>query len=1069
MPEPIIIGPFVVENRLAAGGMGVVYSCRHASGQPAALKLLDMTGDDGSFSRLFVREVEATARLHHDNVVAVLDYGVLAEDQAIETFGPGTPYYVMEYVPGGSLHEKPPEDWATLHAVLEQVLLGLAHAHARGVIHRDIKPPNILIDDSATVPRYVLTDFGIAHAMDMSMAGAATDDPNRERASGTPLFMAPEQFLGTWRDYGPWTDLYALGTVAWSLACGRPPYKSKSYVELAYLHLSQPIPAFEPRFAVPDWFAKWLERMTEKAPRHRYPSAAAALAALRRQAADVPGWRNLTRAQRSTAVHGAGLGILGMRHVPIEGREDERDQLWSRLLEARAGSFRLVRLEGPPGVGKSRLARWLYHVAGEAGAALCFRADSRHPAGGLASLLHAVFRSDGLTGVELTERIDHVTRELGLQVEPRVLADLLSPEGQGLSADQGFEATARLLEELSRDQAVLVWIDDLDESDELERFLEYVGRRLEGAALLVVATARPHAAAPAGQRPAPQRWSVELAPLSDPQLEAIIRSQVRLPWEITAKILERCGGSPDYALQLVAHWAERGALEVEGDRFVLREQEEPGLPPDVEALLHERLSAFADCAALHIAAALGSTVDVAEWQAVCAELGIAPEPRLVADLVRHGLAVRGDSGFTFANRIIRELILEDAPEDVVLVHRACAKVLRSLYGAGDSALSLRIARHLLDGAAPIPALFAARNAAEAAQKTYDVVALLEATRIWEICADTAGIAEDNPQRLDLSTMRAYALLLRPSTAERDEAAALLARAAEVAARADDTDVALRVAARRAVGSLYLGEVRERVRELEAALSGATDRTSLAEGHLALARSRAAIPDVAGMLEAATAALELSTDDAQVMQAQQVRARALLELGRLEEARDAIDEANEVARRRNWLLAEARGLETRGFIADSACAYAEAADFHRRSLALFELVAPLTTYPDKEREYLARALLAARQWHEAREQIAAVRLAVDAGKVGFYTHIEDVELALAAQAGMWQRFDEILPAALKFDDFAPYNLHRRALAVAVELTRTAGQHERATSLARAFEDLCGAETELALREARRILD
>ncbi|MEZ4462402.1 MAG: protein kinase [bacterium] len=116
--------------------------------------------------------------------------------------------------------------------MLNDCLHALAHAHARDLIHRDIKPANVLIRQGTLGAQYVLTDFGIAHAAERQTRTFGSDQTasSHEDASGTPHYMSPEQFTGLWRDYGPWTDLYALGIVAWELMTGTPPFRGSNVV-----------------------------------------------------------------------------------------------------------------------------------------------------------------------------------------------------------------------------------------------------------------------------------------------------------------------------------------------------------------------------------------------------------------------------------------------------------------------------------------------------------------------------------------------------------------------------------------------------------------------------------------------------------------------------------------------------------------------------------------------------------------------------------------------------------------------------------------------------------------------
>ncbi|MFP4599354.1 MAG: protein kinase domain-containing protein, partial [Persicimonas sp.] len=261
--------------------MGEVwYGEHHRTGEPVAVKVIGRTLTTSSAHKhAFEREVRMMARLDHPGVVQILDYGRVSEAEASASQGDFTaqsPWLAMQFAAGGSLERLAQlMDWKALRAILVSVLDALAHSHAHGLVHRDIKPANILLDPTRQGYRVLLSDFGLAHAITRSRAQALSDgDGDEQVRSGTPYYMAPEQVRGHWRDFGPWTDLYALGCVAYELACGRPPFESRNTTGLWLRHLDEPPPPLEPRFAVPDGFEEWLEVLLTKDPRGRFQSAA---------------------------------------------------------------------------------------------------------------------------------------------------------------------------------------------------------------------------------------------------------------------------------------------------------------------------------------------------------------------------------------------------------------------------------------------------------------------------------------------------------------------------------------------------------------------------------------------------------------------------------------------------------------------------------------------------------------------------------------------------------------------------------------------------------------------------
>jgi len=263
------LGEFELERKVSSGTMGDVWRGRH-SGQdiPVAVKVLPMSGPYYDFLKgRFKDEVRSVARLDHPGIVMVLDCGEVIDDTIPDT-PKGSPFFVMEWVGGGTLDDVDGElSWTAFRGVMLDLLDALAHAHARGVVHRDLKPANVLLgapDDLRKGLR--LSDFGIAHLLDSDRAKGDT------ALAGTPHYMAPEQFQGRWRDYGPWTDLYALGCLAFRLLTGQPPFRGTP-ADLAVAHLTE-VPPELALLGAPRGLDAWVARLLAKAPRERFSCAA---------------------------------------------------------------------------------------------------------------------------------------------------------------------------------------------------------------------------------------------------------------------------------------------------------------------------------------------------------------------------------------------------------------------------------------------------------------------------------------------------------------------------------------------------------------------------------------------------------------------------------------------------------------------------------------------------------------------------------------------------------------------------------------------------------------------------
>jgi hypothetical protein len=265
-------------SALGRGGMGEVWLAEHlTSGRKEALKILmPQAALDPQFVSRFRREARAVNRLRHPNIIALYDFGQLPDHRF---------YLAMEYAGGASVFELLRRDRQlelplALH-LLGQLSYAVHHAHSRGVVHRDLKPGNMIVTgEDATLK---VLDFGMAKIV-------ATDHAESVALStgnliwGTAKYMSPERVTGTGDD--PRIDLYAIGCIAFELVTGQPPFVGTSN-EVLHSHMTQPppIPSMR-RAAIPPELDAVILRCLEKKPEHRFATAADLFAALRK----VPGY-----------------------------------------------------------------------------------------------------------------------------------------------------------------------------------------------------------------------------------------------------------------------------------------------------------------------------------------------------------------------------------------------------------------------------------------------------------------------------------------------------------------------------------------------------------------------------------------------------------------------------------------------------------------------------------------------------------------------------------------------------------------------------------------------------------
>jgi eukaryotic-like serine/threonine-protein kinase len=263
----LIGGRYKVEDLVGTGGMSSVYRARdNVLERQVALKILhDHFSGDPEYVERFRREARAIARLNHPNIVTVIDRGELGRHQFI----------VFEHVAGENLKDVVrrrgplPVDEAV--ALTTQVARGLAFAHDHGVVHRDVKPQNVLIDENGTAK---VTDFGIARSIDPDEGLTETGT-----VLGTSGYIAPEQASGLRVDSR--SDQYSLGVVLYELLTGEPPYSGDNVMAVAMKHLREPVPRVRDRRRdVPASVDAIVSRAMAKRPEDRFPSTDDMVAAL---------------------------------------------------------------------------------------------------------------------------------------------------------------------------------------------------------------------------------------------------------------------------------------------------------------------------------------------------------------------------------------------------------------------------------------------------------------------------------------------------------------------------------------------------------------------------------------------------------------------------------------------------------------------------------------------------------------------------------------------------------------------------------------------------------------------
>ncbi len=613
----VVADRFRIEEPIGEGGIGRVYRASDLRTQtPVAVKVLRPEfARDARVRRRFRREARAVGRLVHPHIVRLLSYG---EDPS------GAPYLVMELLTGQSLSGLRAKglDLQRLLIVMDQTLSALAFAHARGVVHRDVKPENIIVELDGAVPGTKLLDFGFARVED-------DQDPRLTQAHGdafgTPLYMAPEQATGK-GNIGPPTDLYGIGVVLFEFLSGKPPFTGAHGMAVALKHLMEAVPPLVPRpgLELPLGLTDVVLRALEKDPGDRFQTAADMRRALspflQRTGFDDDALDELPDADR-TIGHAAGPLISGYDDTavgevlaplvveaeapaaaeraiedaasPLVGRDADLIWLWSLVQEVvEGGQGRVALLGARAGMGRNRVTRWLRDQMAEGGWMLCV--GGVHGAGddgeeGLRGALDELF---GHLPEDRREAEGRVRALLGRWNGARdapvdasrfsALLSYLRPEiaaNEGLSepsrirGDVLFDRVSEVLRVAAADRPVLLTLEGLEhaapETFGLLRFLARALRRRPFPILVLTTYETDEHGLPTPELARQLQSLVAddgvvssrvLEPLADDDVVALLRTVAPVDDAAAEAIARRVQGNPFFARELALLLRQTGDL-----------------------------------------------------------------------------------------------------------------------------------------------------------------------------------------------------------------------------------------------------------------------------------------------------------------------------------------------------------------------------------------------------------------------------------------------------------------------------------------------------------------------------
>jgi tetratricopeptide (TPR) repeat protein/predicted Ser/Thr protein kinase len=705
---------------LGEGGMGTVYKAVDTrDGKTVALKVLSRQSLlDEEIKRRFLREASAGARLMHPNIVKIYEVG---EEE-------GEHFISMELVEGRTLQQvlkQGPVNAAEVVKIGIAVGEALREAHKTGIVHRDIKAANIMV---TAVGQVKVMDFGLAKIQNASML-------TREgEMLGTVTYMSPEQATGETVDHR--TDIFSLGVVLYELLTGKLPFGDQYDMAVVYSILNRdPVGIRETYPEVPEALEKIVFKALRKDLQHRYQNVEELLGDLRRVKAFLDGKRDIMPSGVEL-VAGADLDESGPEashftggpragfEAKLAGRDEELEKLKSILRKADSGEGHTVFVAGEAGIGKSKLVAELETYARTIKIrpinCRCVFREGNLPYRPFVEAIRDIFTARGLTTAEdmLTyfgTRSPSVIPHLAVL---RLFLNVATTESTSLlSKDQLWEAILRLIEAISRERALLFFIDDLQWADEETlRLLQYLSRNTTHMALLILGTYRPEDVSGGKSGRAHPLRDIEQEMLRERCLtvislerlkEADVRRMISSLFPnaefgrtFADSVYRESEGNPLFVMEIMKLLKIEGVIQNEAGTYRLRgDFETMSMPSRIQDIVVRRVVRLDrnEREILEIGAVEGEIFH-SDTVSHCLESHRLTVLRKLQSLERdyHIIHAQGKV-YKFDHAKIREALYDSiTPELRNEYHRMIGEFLASTYG-DDQQLAPNIAHHFLEG------------------------------------------------------------------------------------------------------------------------------------------------------------------------------------------------------------------------------------------------------------------------------------------------------------------------------------------------------------------------------------
>jgi len=742
-------GRYYVLKKLDEGGRGVIYQAKDTVlNRIVAVKIFKKSFLNEATRSRFLNEAQTVAKLNHPNIVSIYEIGtapVAAKELGVKGWIRGDKkeeerqFFVLEFVDGMSLRNLMatyPEGKCDIQTVLTtgvDICKALQYAHSQGVLHRDIKPEDILI-----------TEEGIAKLMDFSLAEMLGELSITEegKAAGTVTYVSPEMGLGKSADAR--SDLYSLGAVLYEMVTGKPPFLGEDPARIIFSHIHDyPVSPSKLNPKVPKALAECIMKLLEKEPRKRHQTATDLLTVLRKTTEDF--LRESYVPSREPGVVVPSRRPTAVREIQLIDRVEEMAVLREAVDRAVHCEGGVVFVCGEAGIGKTRLAKELGAYARLRGMQV------------LSGRCPASFRMDGIPPYVLwKEAIKNYLEDCTLEQLHRVIGHYPAevsklvpeleqklrtiPQSLPISSeherDRLFEAVSQLFTNISKETPLLVVLDDLQWTDQSSLLLlHYLTRGVYRESLLLLGAYRDtyvdekHPLSFVLGELDRERLlqSIQLKRLtSDDTSEMIKRllEQEDVPSDFHELVYEKTRGNPLFVEEVIKSLKEEEVICREKDKWKIKEVSRIEFPKTVKGVIKRRIGRLGDeCQrVLTMASFVGKDFT---FEAICGVIDIEEDKllELLEKMLKAGLVkervIRGEGVYSFSDIIVRDVVYDEVSfSRRKKIHGVVGTVLEKVYAEKIDEHLGELALHFLEGGDRDKALDYFLKAGEKAAKVY---------------------------------------------------------------------------------------------------------------------------------------------------------------------------------------------------------------------------------------------------------------------------------------------------------------------------------------------------------------